>query len=114
MARGKIPAPLERRHLLARDLSPERAQAMAAAYADEGRTVEGAEFLAKAGAHDELVALREQAIGEGDVFLFRTVAQLLGSEPQREEWSRLADAAAAAGKLRYEAEARRQAGRGED
>jgi len=113
VARRKIPLPLERRHLLAKELPAERARAIAEAYAAEGRVAEGVEFLAKAGAHDELVALREQAIADGDVFLFRMVAQLLEEEPGREQWSRLADAAAAAGKLRYEAEARRQAERGE-
>jgi hypothetical protein len=113
LAQRKIPPPLERRHLLAKDLPPERARAIAEAYAAEGRHVEGAEFLAKAGAEEELRALREQAIADGDLFLFRVTAGLQGQEPQREEWSRLADAAAAAGKLRYETEARRQSERGE-
>lgn len=113
MAKGKIPPPLERRHLLAKELSAERARAIAEAYAAEGRQVEAAEFLAKAGAGPELAALREQAIADGDVFLFRLTGQLLEREPGREEWSRLAEAAAASGKLRYEAEARRQAERGE-
>ena len=113
MARGKIPPPLERRHLLAKNLPAERARVIAEAYAAEGRQAESVEFLAKAGARDELAALREQAIADGDAFLFRMVAQLLEQEPEREEWTRLAAAAAAAGKLRYEAEARRQAERGE-
>jgi hypothetical protein len=114
VARSKIPHPLERRHLLTRELPEGRARAIAAAYAAEGREVEAAEFMAKAGDRTELEALREQAIAAGDGFLFRMAAQLLDVEPQREEWSRLADAAAAAGKLRYETEARRQAARGKD
>lgn len=113
MARGRIPNPLERRHLLARELTPSAARAIADAYLAGDRVPEAVEFLAKADAEAELVSLREQAIAAGDLFLFRHVAQLSGREPEREEWSRLADGAAAAGKLRYEAEARRQSERGE-
>jgi hypothetical protein len=114
VARGRIPPPLERRHLLAKELPPERARGIAEAYLAEDRAVEAAEFLAMAGAAERLAELRERAIAEGDLFLFRTLAQLQEQEPQKEEWSRLAAAAAAAGRLRYETEARRQAERGED
>jgi hypothetical protein len=39
MARGKLPNPLERRHLVERDLSPERSRAIAEAYLAEGRSL---------------------------------------------------------------------------
>ena len=113
MARTKIPNPLDRRHLLARELPEARAREIGAAYLAEGRGLEAADFLAKAGSTEDLEALREEAIAAGDVFAFRMISGLLEREPQREEWSRLAEAAAAAGKLRYETEARRQAERGE-
>jgi hypothetical protein len=114
VARSKIPNPLERRHLVARELPEARAREIAEAYQAEGRTVEAADFMEKAGSTEALEKIREEAIAAGDVFEFRLAVRMLGATPRREEWTRLADAAAAAGKLRYEVEARRQAERGED
>ncbi len=114
MGKSKIPGPLERRHLIERELSADRALAIAEAYLEQGRSVEAVEFLAKAEAHERLAELRHEAVATGDVFLMRAVAEMLEEPPEREEWAALATAAAAAGKDRYAAEAGRQAERGED
>ena len=111
MAKPLIPNPLERRHLLERALDPARALAIADAYLAEARTLEAVAFLRKADARDRLEALLQEALGEGDAFLLREVAQALGREPDATLWRQLADTAAAAGRDRYAAEALRQAER---
>ena len=108
MAKRPIPDPLERRHLIERPLEPARALAIAEAYAKQERAVEAVAFLRKAAASERLEELWGQALREGDPFLLREVAQALGREPDAEAWRALESAAAAAGKDRYAAEARRQ------
>lgn len=108
MARNAIPDPLERRHLIERQLDSARALAIAEAYVGEGRSVEAVAFLRKANAESRLDALWQEAVREGDPFLLREIAQALGREPDVASWRQLADVAAAAGKDRYAAEARRQ------
>ena len=114
MARSKIPGPLERRHLIERELSADRALALAEAYLEQDRTFEAVDFLAKADAAERLAELRCDAVAAGDVFLLRALAEAMEDPPEREEWAALATAAAAAGKDRYAAEGGRQAERGED
>lgn len=114
MAKSKIPNPLERRHLIEKDLDPDTALGIAEAYLDEGRQVEALEFLAKADARDRLAALSDEAVASGDVFLLQAVARATDEEPSHESWERIAEAAEAAGKERYAATARRQLGRGSD
>jgi hypothetical protein len=114
VARNKLPDPLARRHLVERELPPEKALELAESYLGEGRRLEAVDFLRKAGASDRLVALRAEAIADGDAFLLRRVAEAMASAPTREEWQALAQSAERAGKDRYAGEARRQAERGED
>jgi hypothetical protein len=114
VAKSKIPGPLERRHLIERELSADRALALAEAYLEQGRTVEAVDFLVKAEASERLAELRRDAVAAGDVFLLRALAEVMEEPLEREEWAALATAAAAAGKDRYAAEAGRQAERGED
>jgi hypothetical protein len=114
VARSKIPNPLERRHLIEREIPAGRALAIAEAYLEQGRGIEAVEFLAKAEAHERLLELRREVIAAGDVFLLRALAEVMEEPPEREEWLALAAAASAAGKDRYAAEASRQAERGED
>lgn len=111
MSQAKLPNPLARRHLLEGKLDPKAALALAEAYLGEGRREEALVFLKKAGAQERLEAMTEGAIRDGDAFLLRAVADVTGVEPGPETWERLGDAAEAAGKLRYAATARRQAGR---
>jgi hypothetical protein len=108
VAKGTIPDPLERRHLIERQLDPARALAIAEAYLAEGRAVEAIAFLRKANAQSRLETLQQEAVRDGDPFLLREVAQALGREPDVAAWRGLEGAAAAAGRDRYAAEARRQ------
>jgi len=111
MAKGFIPDPLKRRHLLEEALDPARAGAIAEAYLAVDRTVEAVAFLEKAGNRERLQALWDRALEEGDLFLLRSASAALGEEPSAEHWNRLAEAAEASGKARYAVEARRQAQR---
>ena len=113
MARSKIPGPLERRHLIERELAPAQALKTAEAYLAEGRSLEAVAFLAKAGDEERLQALRQEALQAGDLFLMRAVANATGKAPDRDEWLALAAAAEASGKQRYAVDARRQAERDE-
>jgi hypothetical protein len=114
VAKSKIPDPLARRHMVERELAPAQSLRLAEAYLAQGRSLEATDFLRRAEARDRLAALREEAIAAGDSFLLRVVATALGEPPDRTSWSKLAEAADAAGKQRYAADARRQAARGED
>ena len=113
MADTKIPNPLERRHLVERELPVEQALGLAEAYLAEDREAEAVAFLVKAGASDRLDALATEAIAAGDVFLLRAIADGRGVEPSTGEWQRLAEAARALGKEVYAESADRQANRGE-
>lgn len=114
MAKGGIPNPLNRRHLVERELPAAQALGIAGAYLAEGRTCEAVDFLRLAGAEERLAELRSEAVKSGDVFLLRAVAGAMQVPPERGEWRRLAEAAGAAGKQRYAEEAQRQADRGEE
>ncbi len=114
MAKSKLPGPIERRHLVERDLSTAQALRYAEAYLEEGRDQDAVEFLVKAEAEEQLEAMRQRSIETGDVFLLRTLSAATGVTPDHEQWQQLAEAAAAAGKERYAAEALRHAERWED
>ena len=108
-----IPNPLERRHLIERDATPEQSLALAEAYLAEDRAWEAIAFLAKADARDRLAAIRDAAVAAGDAFLVREVTRVLRDEVPAERWRAVAQAAAAAGKERYAAQAVRLAERAE-
>jgi hypothetical protein len=111
MARSVIPNALTRREWLEQELDSQRALRVAEAYLAEERPVEAIAFLAKAGAGERLEAMRQEAVRAGDAFLLTSVCRMLETEPTREEWRELGEAAAAAGKETYAAEARRQVDR---
>ena len=114
MAKAKIPGPIERRHLVEKELPRDQALAIAEAYLAEDRCVEAIDFLKLAAASAQLVELRERAIADGDAFLLRAVASAQGQPPARGDWQKLAEAATAQGRERYALEARRQLERGDD
>jgi hypothetical protein len=113
MAKSVIPGPLERRHLVERELDENTASKIAAAYLEQGRRIEAIDFLAKANDSGGLKALAEEAISIGDPFLLLSVSEATGDEPDRATWNRCADAAEAAGKDRHATTARRNAARSE-
>ena len=108
-----IPDPLERRHLVERELASEHALRIADAYVALDRTWEAIAFLGKAGANDRIAALRDAAVGTGDTFLVRELSRALRDELPAARWCEVAAAAEAAGKERYAAQARRLADRAE-
>ena len=114
MAKAKIPDPLERRHLVEKELPPDQARAIAEAYLAEDRAIEAIDFLKIAGAGDGLAELRSRAVVEGDAFLLRAVAHAQGRPPTRDDWQKLGAAASANGRERYATEARRQLERGDE
>ena len=114
MAKAKIPGPIERRHLVEKTLPPEQARAIADAYLGEDRCLEAIDFLALAGAGDQLAALRQRALADGDAFLLRAVAAAEERTPTRDDWQQVEAAAAASGRDRYAVAARRQLERGDD
>jgi hypothetical protein len=107
----KMPGPIERRHLVERELSADQALGYAEAYLEAGRDNDAIAFLVKADAQEQLAAVQHRAIESGDLFLFRAAATALGVAPESAQWRELARAAAAAGKERYAEEAERQADR---
>ena len=113
MAKSKIPGPLERSHLIEKDMDAESASSVAEAYLADGRKNEAIEFLAKAGDEAGLQALAEQAVDLGDPFLLASVVRVTGKEPDRATWIRCAEVAQAVGKERYAETARRSAARSE-
>jgi len=113
MAKTAIPNPLERRHLIERELAPEAALRVAEVYLADDRAWDAIGFLSKAGARDRLAALREEAVRAGDTFLVREISRALGDELAAERWRAVAEAASAAGKERFATEALRQAARAE-
>jgi len=113
VGKSKLPRPIERRHLVERDLSTAQALRYAEAYLEEGLEVDAIAFLVKAGATDQLEALRARSVEEGDGFLLRAVATAMEDPPKAEEWEALAEAAKRSGKERYATDALRHAERGE-
>jgi hypothetical protein len=114
MAKKNLPDPLRRRHLVEQALDPARALQIAETYLEGGRAIEAVAFLVKAEAREHLVTLREQAVREGDAFLLREISVALAEEFDAATWQALAEAARAAGKDRYVAEASRQVARLKD
>lgn len=114
MAKSKIPSPLERRHLIERDLPAAQSLAIAEAYVQEDRAAEAAVFFGKAGAGDRLKELADSAVESGDVFLMTEVARASGEDPDPATWESLAEAARQQGKELYAQAAVRQANRSDD
>ena len=113
MARSAIPSPLERRHLIEREATPEQSRKLAELYLAEGRDWEAIAFLAKAGDRERLAALRETAMIAGDTFLVRDITRALRDEVSAEAWRRVAQAATEQGKELFAAQAMRRGERAE-
>ena len=98
MAQTKLPDALSRRHLLEGTLDASKAKSIAEAYLAADREVESVDFLARAGARDALVELRDRACQRGDVFLVRLASRALEEEPLPDLWRQVGEAAIAAGR----------------
>lgn len=109
MPKSVIPDPLRRRHLIEQELGQAQCLALAEAYLAEDRVVEALVFLVKADAQDRLDALVDRAVSEGDAFALKQLADAMSRDPGAHRWLEAAEAAEAAGKLRYAEMARRHA-----
>ena len=114
MAKKMIPDPLKRRHLIEQDLDESQCLAIADAYEADERVFESLQFLVKAGADDRIEALADEAVGAGDAFLLKQVADAQRSDPGPERWAQLAAVADECGLERYAEMARRHARSSED
>src|SRR5262245_66544786 len=112
MAKSKIPDPLQRRHLIERELPPAQALKLADAYLEQGRTLEAVDFLRKAQATDRLATLRDEAVAAGEAFLLRVVATALGEPPDRVAWLCVAERAEEAGAGAHDTDWARKGGGG--
>jgi hypothetical protein len=114
MAKTAIPNPLKRRHLIEQEIDSQQCLAIADAYQADGRHFEALQFLVKAGADDRIAALADEAVGSGDAFLLKQVADAQRSDPGPERWAQLAAVADDCGLERYAEMARRHARSSED
>jgi hypothetical protein len=114
MTQSKIPDPLERRHLIEKDLPAEQSLAIAEAYLADERRTEAVVFLGKAGAEQQLQELAEVAVEAGDVFLLTEVSRARGREPEPATWERLEASARRVGKDQFAEAAHRRAARSDD
>ena len=111
MAKTQIPDPMQRRHVIEKEMDAGSSLAYAEAYVEEGRVGEAIIFFVKAGAEDRLSEISNDAVRDGDAFLLKDIADATGKEPGAEVWLRLSEAASRAGKERYAEMARRHARR---
>lgn len=114
MAKTAIPNPLKRRHLIEQEIDNDQCLAIADAYQAAGRHFEALQFLVKADAGERIAALADEAVGSGDAFLLKQVADAQNSDPGPDRWTKLAAAADERGFGRYAEMARRHARSSED
>ena len=81
-------------------------------YEETGSLYDAVDFYEKADAGEALSRLFGRARDEGNAFLFRRIAHLLGIEPGSDEWVAVAKRAEELGKLAFAAEANRLSGVG--
>ena len=102
---------LKKRDLLNSDRSdPTQFVQLGTTYLEEGRISDAIEFFEKARHRAELDSLLERCLEEGDIFLYRKVARILGVSPGPDQWIKLGDRALSLGKLYFAQSAYREAG----
>ena len=102
---------LKKRDLLNSDRSdPTQFVQLGTTYLEEGRISDAIEFFEKARHRAELDSLLERCLEEGDIFLYRKVARILGVSPGPDQWIKLGDRALSLGKLYFAHSAYREAG----
>ena len=80
------------------------------AYLEEGRVSDAIDFFEKARDGAQLDSLLERCLEDGDVFLYRKVARILGVTPGPDQWLKVGDRALSLGKLYFAQSAYREAG----
>lgn len=111
MAGKRLPGCLKKRDVLNSDRSdPAHYVQLGTAYLEEGRISDAIEFFEKARHRAQLESLLERCLGDGDLFLYRKVARILGVKPGPDQWLKVGDRALSLGKLYFARSAYREAG----
>ncbi len=102
---------LEKRDLLNQHaVSVETLMRWGKAFEEEELFHDAVDFYEKAGAAEPLERIRDRALEEGDLFLFRRACRALKVEPETDQWVELAERARSLGKSVFMNEALRHAG----
>ena len=93
---------LKKRDLLNSDRSdPPHLVQLGTAYLEDGRISDAIDWFEKARHQEGLDRILERCLDDGDVFLFRKVAKILGVSPGPDQWIKLGDRALSLGKLYF-------------
>ncbi len=111
MAGKNLLSCLRKRDLLNSDRSdPARLGHLGTCYLEEGRISDAIDFFEKVHDREGLTSILKLCLAEGDFFLYRRVARVLGISPTAEDWTKLGEAALSLGKLHFARSAYREAG----
>lgn len=102
---------LEKRELLNQSaVSIDKLLDWGALHEESGLINDAVSFYERAGAVEQLEALMETAVAEGDAFLYGRILKALGREVPAETWIALGKRAEELGKLAYAAQAFKKGG----
>jgi hypothetical protein len=111
MGKKELPHYKKKQQLLhAKDAKPEELRRQGEEFLQAGWLSDAIDFFGKAGDQNGLEKVRDIAIAEGDVFLFRSTLKAMDATASEDQWKELADRALDLGKLQFAREAYRMAG----
>ena len=111
MGKKELPHYKKKQQLLhAKDAKPADLSRQADEFLQAGWLSDAIDFFGKAGDQNGLEKVRDIAISEGDVFLFRRTLKALEVTASEDQWKELADRALDLGKLQFAREGYRMAG----
>ena len=106
---GTLDCLAKRDLLAARNTAPEKLKARAQAFIEAGMVMDAMRFLAAAGESEKVAEMAENAVEEGDLFLYLQALRELGREPLPDELHKLARSAEARGMLSFAEQAEKMA-----
>jgi hypothetical protein len=111
MGKKELPHYKKKQQLLhAKDSKPDDLRRQGEEFLQAGWLSDAIDFFNKAGDQNGLEKVRDIAISEGDVFLFRRTLKALEASASENQWKELADRALDLGKLQFAREGYRMAG----
>ena len=111
MGKKELPHYKKKQQLLhAKDAKPDDLRRQGEEFLQAGWLSDAIDFFGKAGDQNGLEKIRDIAISEGDVFLFRRTLKAMDVTASEDQWKELADRALDLGKLQFAREAYRMAG----
>ena len=111
MGKKELPHYKKKQQLLhAKDAKPADLSRQGEEFLQAGWLSDAIDFFGKAGDQNGLEKIRDIAIAEGDVFLFRRTLKALDATASEDQWKELADRALDLGKLQFAREGYRMAG----